>query len=65
MSVTPDGNRIISGGVDSLLNVWEDCTEEEKQKETVKAEERVLENEKLRNLFRERKFSEVGLIHCF
>ncbi|CAG8602427.1 5535_t:CDS:2 [Racocetra fulgida] len=48
-SCLKDENVVVSGGADSLINLWEDCTIEEMEKRVREEEEQILKEQDLAN----------------
>jgi U3 small nucleolar RNA-associated protein 13 len=43
LALSSDEKTIVSGGADSIVNLWQDCSAEEQKEETAKMEKQVAE----------------------
>jgi hypothetical protein len=59
LAVRGDGGEVVTGGGDSVLKTWEDCTESVEEDEVRVAEERLLKEEALRTAARNKDFYKV------
>ena len=64
MGLTPGGD-LVTGGVDSLLNVWRDVTEREEEEKASALEQQVLQDQELANLVRGRHYMKVFFFYFF
>jgi U3 small nucleolar RNA-associated protein 13 len=59
MAATPDGQRVITGGSDSVLNVWRDASAEDAEEAAQARESFLMQSQTLDNLVRSRQFAKA------
>jgi U3 small nucleolar RNA-associated protein 13 len=55
-----DDQQFITGGADSVINIWGDSTEEEEQAAIAQKEEVLLQEQELLNCMYQQEYSRVG-----
>jgi len=59
MCLTKDDKKLVTGGADSVLNVWKDVTADEKAEESEKAKSRLLKEQSLSNHLRRKNYTQA------
>jgi U3 small nucleolar RNA-associated protein 13 len=60
MCLSKDESVLLTGGADSLVNVWRDATDSQREEASEKAALHVLKEQKLKNLILRKKFTEAA-----
>lgn len=56
MSITPDQKRVITGGADSVINIWQDVSAQDIEEEEAKRENFLIQEQQLTNLIRQKRY---------
>jgi len=62
LSVRQDEQLIATGGSDSLINLWSDVTQLDREQKAEETEQRLLQEQELSNLVREKRYGEAASI---
>jgi U3 small nucleolar RNA-associated protein 13 len=59
MAMTPDQRRVLTGGSDSVLNIWHDVSSLDVEEQEAKRETFLLQEQELTNLIRHKQFKQA------